>query len=145
MKKIVLSVLLLSFASLAFADRDREYRDHEYREDVARVVDVRPNLVTVQQQVCQQGSVVHNDQGADTAIGAGLGAVTGAVIGGRHNKLLGAVIGSTAGAVIGNEVGKDSTTVTPTQVCSLQPVTVQQGQVVTFEYHGQRFTQIFRN
>ena len=140
MKKIVLSAVLLSFASLAFAEHE-----HEFREDVARVVDVRPNLVTVQQQVCQQGSVVHNNQGADTAIGAGVGAVTGAVIGGRHNKLLGAVIGGTAGAVIGNEVGKDSTTVTPTQVCSLQPVTVQQGQVVTFEYHNQRFTQIIRN
>jgi len=51
----------------------------------------------------------------DAAIGAGVGAVAGAVIGGRRHRVRGAVIGGVvggvAGAVIGNNVDKTRTIV----------------------------------
>ena len=139
MKKIVLAGLLLA-SGFAFAD----YRDvAQHDRDYARVISIEPRYTTVQQQVCQQGTVTRSNQGSDTAIGAGVGAVTGAVIAGRHDKLLGGVIGGVAGAVIGNEVGKDSTTTVPTQVCHVEQQTVRAGDIVTFEYRGVRFTQVF--
>ena len=133
MKKIVLVGLLLVSGS-ALADHDRDF---------ARVISIEPRYTTVQQQICQQGSVTRSNQGTDTAVGAGVGAIAGTAIAGRHDKLLGAVVGGVAGAVIGSEVGKDSTTTTPTQVCHIEQQTVRAGDVVTFEYRGVRFTQTF--
>jgi len=139
MKKIILAGLLL-ISGLAHAD----YRDvPQHDRDYARVISIEPKYTTVQQQVCQQGTVTRSNQGRDTAIGAGVGAVTGTAIAGRHDKLLGAVVGGVAGAVIGSEVGQDSTTTVPTQVCHVEQQTVRAGDIVTFEYRGVRFTQVF--
>jgi uncharacterized protein YcfJ len=139
MKKFVLAGLLI-VSGFAYADHNDYYdRDRDY----ARVISREPRYTTVQQQVCQQGSVTRSNQGRDTAIGAGVGAVTGTAIAGRHDKLLGAVVGGVAGAVIGSEVGQDSTTTTPTQVCHIEQQTVRAGDIVTFEYRGVRFTQVF--
>ena len=139
MKKLVLAGLLL-VSGFAHAD----YRDlAQHDRDYARVISIEPRYNTVQQQICQQGSVTRSNQSTDTAIGAGVGAVTGSVIAGRHDRLLGGVIGGVAGAVLGSEVGKDSTTTTPTQVCHIEQQTVRAGDTVTFESRGVRFTQIF--
>jgi len=139
MKKLMIAAVLLASTGIAYAEQNDYDRDRDY----ARVISIQPHYVTTNQQVCQQGTVTRSNQGTDTAIGAGVGAVTGAVIAGRHDKLLGGVIGGVAGAVIGNEVGKDSTTTTPTTVCHYEPMTVRNGDIVTFEYRGVRFTQMF--
>jgi len=147
MKKLLLAGLLLAGVAQARPIDYREEpvgRDEAFQHgDYARVIKMEPNYVTVQQQVCQAGSVTQSNQGRDTAVGAGVGAVAGTAIAGRHDKLLGAVVGGVAGAVIGSEVGKDSTTTTPTQVCHIEQQTVVQGQIVTFEYHNVRFTHLF--
>jgi len=141
MKKL-LFVSLLATATLALADSNVP---PDYRPEVARVISQQPNYVTVQRQVCQSGTATHSDQGRDTAVGAGVGAVAGTVIAGRHDKLLGAVVGGVTGAVIGNEVGRDSTTTRPVEVCHMEQETVIQGQIVTFEFHNVRFTHLFGN
>jgi len=148
LKKLLLAGLLFTGLAQAappyapppeFVGREEAFQ----RGDYARVIKIEPNYVTVQQQVCHQGSITRSNQGTDTAIGAGVGAVAGTAIAGRHDKLLGAVVGGVTGAVIGNEVGRDSTITTPTQVCHVEQQTVQQGQIVTFEYRNVRFTHLF--
>jgi len=48
----------------------------------------------------------HNDTATDTVVGGALGAVTGAVIGGRKDRGAGALIGAGVGAVTGNLLGR---------------------------------------
>ena len=113
MKKLLLAGLL--FAGLAQAAPP----EFVVREDYARVIKIEPNYVTVQQQVCQQGQAVRDNSGVDSAIGG------------------------VAGAVIGNDIGKDSQRVEPVTTCHMEQQTVQQGQIVTFEYRNVRFTHLF--
>ena len=139
MKKIVLVGLLLA-SGMAHAD----YRDLTDRDrDFARVISSQPRYITTQQQVCQQGTVIRDNSGVDSAIGAVGGAVVGGSIAGRHDRGLGALVGGVAGAVIGNGIGKDSQHAEPVTTCHTEPVTVRAGDIVTFEYRGVRFTQIF--
>jgi uncharacterized protein YcfJ len=49
--------------------------------------------------------VVERNTARDAAIGAGAGAVIGAVAGGRNNRVKGAIIGGAAGAVVGGVIG----------------------------------------
>ncbi|TWT90901.1 Glycine zipper 2TM domain protein [Pseudobythopirellula maris] len=51
-------------------------------------------------------SYYHNDQAEGTVVGGGLGAITGALVGGRGNKTEGALVGAAIGAITGNLVGK---------------------------------------
>jgi hypothetical protein len=48
----------------------------------------------------------HNDTASGTIVGGALGAVTGAVVGGRKNRGEGALIGAGIGAVTGNLMGR---------------------------------------
>jgi uncharacterized protein YcfJ len=148
MKKLLLTGLLFTGLAQAappyspppeFVGREEAFQ----RGDYARVVKIEPNYVTVQQQVCQQGQVVRDNSGVDSAIGGVAGAVIGNGIAGRHNKALGTIVGGVAGAVIGNDIGKDSQRVEPVTTCHMEQQTVQQGQIVTFEYRNVRFTRLF--
>lgn len=108
--------------------------------DVAVVVARQPRYATMYQQVCSQVPVERRSQGGG-AVGAILGAAIGNQIGGGSGR----DIATAAGAVIGGQMGSqsDGTTVEMQTRCSQQPVQYQQGEIVTFEYRGRRFTQVF--
>ena len=128
MKKMVLLSLLFSTVALA---------------DEARIVNVQPRYITVQQQQCEQRTVQIDNSGQDAVIGGVIGGVAGNAISGRHNKALGTVLGGVAGAVIGNNVGEKDAHYEERTICRMVPVTIQQGSIVTFDYQGRIFTQTF--
>lgn len=109
-------------------------------QEVAVVISKQPKFVTMYQQVCTQVPVERRSQGGGV-FGAVLGAAIGNQIGGGHGR----EIATAAGAVIGGQMGSqnDTTQVEMQNKCSQQPVTYQQGEIVTFEYKGRRFTQNF--
>ena len=113
--------------------------------EVATVVSVTPRFVTVQQRQCSVQEVVReNDTTGGKVVGGVAGAAIGSTIGGNsRDRLVGGVVGALIGGAVGNEVAKGPDTVEQRQVCRYVPVTVQQGSVVTFNYHGQIFTQVF--
>jgi len=135
MKQTLASLILLSLGVTAFSQT----------VDVATVVNVQPRYVTVRQQQCQQQEVVRDNSRADGTIGALAGAAIGSTIGGNNrDRLAGGVVGALVGGAIGNDVGRDNAQAEVRNVCRFVPVTVQQGSVVTFNYHGQMFTQSFQ-
>lgn len=109
--------------------------------DVAIVVGRQPRYATSYQQVCTQVPVERRSQG-----GGAVGAILGAAIGNQFGDGRGRDIATAAGAVIGGQMGSqsDGTTVEMQTRCSQQPTQVLVGEVVTFEYRGRRFTQIFQ-
>ena len=48
----------------------------------------------------------HNDTASGTVTGGALGAITGAIVGGRKNRGEGALIGAGVGAITGNLLGR---------------------------------------
>jgi len=143
MKKLIVAGILLASVGTAYADhRDRDYAPPP--ADWATVVSVQPRYIVQNQQQCRdeirQGE---DNSGVGSVIGGVAGAVIGNSIAGRHNKGVGTVVGGVAGAVIGNNVGKDNARPEQVRVCTSTPVSIPAGKVVTFEYHGQRFTQTF--
>jgi len=106
----------------------------------ARVVSITPNYTTVYQQQCRSVPVERRNQG-----GGVVGAIVGAAIGNQIGGGSGRDIATAAGAVIGGQLGSqnDGISVEMQTRCSQQPVQVQSGEIVTFEYRGRRFTQIF--
>ena len=111
-----------------------------YNQDVAVVVAKQPRFLTMYQQVCTTVPVERRSQG-----GSVFGAIAGAAIGNQIGGGSGRDIATAAGAVIGSQLGgqSDNTTVDMQTRCSQQPMQVQSGEVVTFEYRGRRFTQTF--
>lgn len=111
-------------------------------QDVAVVVARQPRYTTHYQQVCTQVPVERRSSGGG-AVGAILGAAIGNQIGGGSGR----DIATAAGAVIGGQMGSqsDGTTVEYQTRCSQQPTQVMAGEIVTFEYRGRRFTQMFNN
>ncbi len=111
--------------------------------DVALVVDRQARYTTVYQRVCQDVPVERRHQSG----GAVMGAILGAAVGNQIGEGRGRDIATAAGAVIGSQMGQDPGHVTvETQTrCVNQPVTVYDGETVTFEYQGRRFTQFFRS
>lgn len=133
MKKTLLSILTL----LALTAQAQT-------QDVATVVSVQPRYVTVQQQQCGTQEVVRDNSRADSTIGALAGAAIGSTIGGNNrDRLAGGVVGALIGGSIGNSIGEQNQARELRKVCQYVPVTIQQGSVVTFSYHGQMFTQQF--
>lgn len=107
--------------------------------DVALVIQRQPKYVTQYQQVCSQVPVERRAIGS-----AVMGGVLGAAIGNQIGDGRGRDIATAAGAVIGSQLGSANESVIEMQArCSQQPVTVPQGEIVTFEYRGRRFTQVF--
>lgn len=123
--KIALALMLFSGCALA--------------QDVAVVVARQPQMRTVYQQVCTQVPVERRGVGG-TIVGGVLGAAIGNQIGGGSGR----DIATAAGAVIGGTIGgqNDSTVEMRTQ-CTQQPMQVQAGEIITFEYRGRRFSQVF--
>jgi uncharacterized protein YcfJ len=108
--------------------------------DVAVVVSRQPRYVTSYQQVCTQVPVERRSQG-----GGAVGAILGAAIGNQIGDGRGRDIATAAGAVIGGQMGSqsDGTVVDMQTRCTQQPTQILAGEIVTFEYRGRRFTQVF--
>jgi len=108
--------------------------------DVAVVVSRQPRFATSYQQICTQVPVERRSQG-----GGAVGAILGAAVGNQIGDGRGRDIATAAGAVIGAQLGSqnDGTTVEMQTRCSQQPQQVMVGEIVTFEYRGRRFTQVF--
>jgi uncharacterized protein YcfJ len=132
MKYFLIPALLVSASALA-------------QTDVAQVVSRQPRYMTVQQQQCQVQEVMRQNDGTDGKVIGGLaGGAIGSTIGGNNrDRLVGGVVGALIGGAIGNEVAKGPNAVEQRQVCRYIPVTVQQGETVTFSYQGKIFTQVF--
>ena len=130
--KILAGLALTVFAVSANAQ--------SYNQDVAVVISKQPKFATAYQQVCTQVPVERRSQGGG-AVGAILGAAIGNQIGGGSGR----DIATAAGAVIGAQMGSqnDGTSVEIQTRCSQQPQQVVVGEIVTFEYRGRRFTQVF--
>jgi uncharacterized protein YcfJ len=109
-------------------------------QEYATVVSRQPRFATTYQQVCTQVPVERRSQG-----GGAVGAILGAAIGNQIGAGSGREIATAAGAVIGAQMGSqhDGTTVEMQTRCSQQPQQVVVGEIVTFEYRGRRFTQVF--
>jgi len=107
--------------------------------DVAVVVSKQPRFITAYQQVCSQVPVERRNMGG-TIVGGVLGAAIGNQFGGGSGK----DIATAAGAVIGSQLGSQNDTTVEMQTrCSQQPIQMQSGEIVTFEYRGRRFSQVF--
>lgn len=109
-------------------------------QDVAVVVSRQPRYVTSYQQVCNTVPVERRSQS-----GGAVGAILGAAIGNQIGDGRGRDIATAAGAVIGGQMGSqnDGTVVDMQTRCTQQLVQVLSGEIVTFEYRGRRFTQVF--
>ena len=130
MKKVVFGLLLASGTVLA--------------QDVY-VVSTQPRYVTLQQQQCHQINVVENNSGVGTVLGAVAGGGIGHQIGRGFGRDVATVLGTGIGASVGNRIGQDQQQTVTKQVCDMVPVTIQQGETVTFNYKGRVFTQVFGN
>lgn len=109
-------------------------------QEIAVVVHKQPKYITAYQQVCTQVPVEKRSQGSGI-----VGAIVGAAIGNQIGGGSGRDIATAAGAVIGGQLGSqnDISNVEMHTRCSQQPIQFQQGEIITFEYRGRRFTQVF--
>lgn len=131
MKKLALAALLISTGALA-------------QTPEVYVVSVQPRMVTVQQQRCEQVAVQAQDNStAGTVLGGVAGGLLGHHVGGGSGQTAATIIGAVGGAVLGNNMGKPDTQPQYRQVCSYQPIQIQQGEIVTFSYRGRQFSQTF--
>jgi uncharacterized protein YcfJ len=128
--KVVLGGVMLSMSAVALA------------QDV-HVVSVQPRWVSVQQQQCQQVQVRQDNSTVGTVIGGVAGGILGNQVGGGRGRDLATAAGAVTGAVVGNRIGQDQASTTMRQECTMVPVTMQKGEIVTFNYKGRLFTQTF--
>jgi uncharacterized protein YcfJ len=111
----------------------------------AEVVRVEPRMVTTQQQQCQE-VLVQVPGSPGNAAGGVLGAVAGAAIGNQVGGGSGRDIATVVGGIVGYQVGRGEATAPTVErriQCTLAPVTIQQGEIVTFRYRGRVFSQTF--
>jgi uncharacterized protein YcfJ len=114
-------------------------------QNFAEVINVQPNMVTVNEQRCEQVAVQRPATSGDTAGGV-LGAIAGAAIGNQIGGGSGRDIATAAGAVIGSQIGRGQPQaggIEYQNVCRVVPMTVQRGETVTFRYRGRTFSQSF--
>jgi uncharacterized protein YcfJ len=109
------------------------------------VISTQPRYVTVQQQQCHSVNVTENNSGIGTVIGAVAGGVIGHQVGRGFGRDVATVLGTGIGASVGQRIGQDQQQTVTKQVCDIVPVTMQQGETVTFNYKGRVFTQVFGN
>ena len=130
MKKVLISLMLLA-AGCATAQE-------------VYVVAVQPRYVTIQQRQCQMREYIREGSSGSGTIGAVAGGLLGSTIGSTSgDHIAGTVIGALIGGAIGSEVSREPGRIEQREVCSYVPVTVQQGEIVTFNYRGRVFTQTF--
>jgi uncharacterized protein YcfJ len=111
----------------------------------AEVIRVEPRMITTQQQQCQEVLVQVPGSSGNTAGGV-LGAIAGAALGNQVGGGSGKDIATVVGGVVGYQVGRGEATAATTErkvQCVMTPVTVQQGEIVTFRYRGRIFSQTF--
>lgn len=116
------------------------------QQDVAYVVGRQPNFVTVTQQQCHQAPVQVSNTGSNmggTIVGGVLGAAVGSQIGRGDGKTVATAVGAVLGSQLGGQQANAAPTVEYRTICNQVPVQVQQGETVTFEYRGRRFSQLF--
>jgi len=131
MKRLIAAVAFLPVVAVA--------------QQFAEVVRVEPRMVTTQQQQCQEVLVQVPGSQGNAAAGV-LGAIAGAAIGNQIGGGSGRDIATVVGGVVGYQVGRGEPTAATTErrvQCIMAPVTVQQGEIVTFRYRGRIFTQTF--
>lgn len=129
MKKFLFAVGILA-STTAFA------------QDV-RIISVQPRVVTIQQQQCQNVQVREDNSGVGTVIGAVAGGIIGHQVGKGSGNTAATIGGAMVGGAVGNRIGSDQGNIATRQDCRYVPVTVQQGEIVTFQYRGRIFTQTF--
>lgn len=116
-----------------------------FAQQFAEVVSVQPQMVTLNEQRCEQVAVQRPATSGSTAGGV-LGAIAGAAIGNQIGGGSGRDIATAAGAVIGAQVGRGEPQpggIEYQNVCRTVPVTVQRGEIVTFRYRGRTFSHTF--
>ena len=114
-------------------------------QNFAEVINVQPNMVTVNEQRCEQVAVQRPATSGNTAGGV-FGAIAGAAIGNQIGGGSGRDIATAAGAVIGSQIGRGQPQPGGFEyqnVCRVVPMTVQRGETVTFRYRGRVFSQSF--
>jgi len=118
---------------------------HAQISDAAIVVARQPNVVTVIQQQCQQVQVPVQGTGSSVG-GAVAGSVIGAALGNQVGRGDGKTVATAVGAVLGSQLGAQQPQASGYElrnVCNNVPVQIQQGEIVTFEYRGRRFSHQF--
>jgi uncharacterized protein YcfJ len=111
----------------------------------AEVVRIEPNMIVMQQQRCQEVVVQVPGSSGNTAGGV-LGAIAGAAIGNQIGGGSGKDIATVVGGVMGYQVGRGEATAATTErrvQCTMMPVQVQRGEIVTFRYRDRIFSQTF--
>ena len=114
-------------------------------QQFAEVVRVEPRMVTVQQQQCQD-VLVQVPGSSGNAAGGVLGAIAGAAIGNQIGGGSGKDIATVVGGVVGYQVGRGEPTAPTTErrvQCTLAPVQIQRGEIITFRYRDRIFSQTF--
>ncbi|NBT70216.1 MAG: glycine zipper 2TM domain-containing protein [Betaproteobacteria bacterium] len=112
--------------------------------DAAIVVARQPNFVTILQQQCQQVPVqISNQNTGGTIVGGVLGAAIGNQVGRGDGKTVATAVGAVLGSQLGGSQGATAGAIEYRTQCNNVPVQVQQGEIVTFEYRGRRFSQSF--
>jgi len=108
-----------------------------------RVIQIQPRYVTQYHQQCQQVQVRVDNSGVGTVIGGVTGGIVGNQVGKGSGRDAATVAGAIIGGMVGNRIGSDQAQYETRQECQSVPVSVPQGEIVTFEYRGRRFTQTF--
>jgi uncharacterized protein YcfJ len=112
-------------------------------QSYAEVIRVEPRMVTKQHLHCQEVQVRTDNSGVGTVIGGVAGGIIGNQVGKGSGRDAATVAGAVVGGIVGNRIGQDQGNYITRQHCSTVPVTVQQGEIVTFRYQGRIFTYTF--
>jgi uncharacterized protein YcfJ len=107
------------------------------------VISIQPKIVTIQQQQCQQVQVRTDNSGVGTVVGGVAGGIIGNQVGKGSGNTAATVAGAIVGGMVGNRIGQDQAQYETRMQCSMVPVQVQRGEIVTFNYRGRIFTQTF--
>jgi uncharacterized protein YcfJ len=129
MKKIIVALAFLPMAAFA--------------QPSAEVVRVEPRMVTTQQQQCQEVVVRSDNSGVGTVIGGVAGGIVGNQVGSGSGRDAATIAGVVIGGMVGNRIGQDQSNYSTRLQCVTVPVTIQQGEIVTFRYRGRIFSQTF--
>jgi len=116
-----------------------------HAQQFAEVIRVEPRMITIQQQQCNEVLVQVPGSSGNTAGGV-LGAIAGAALGTQVGGGSGKDIATVVGGVVGYQVGRGEATAPTTErrvQCTMVPVQMQRGEIVTFRYNNRVFSQTF--
>lgn len=107
------------------------------------IISVQPRYVTTHQQQCETVQVYRDNSNMGMLLGGVAGGLLGNAFGSGSGNTAATIAGAVIGGGVGNSVGSDQGKLENKQVCRSVPVTIQQGETVTFSYKGRTFTQTF--